>query len=264
MLNRIKEFIKNHNFLASATKLVGTALFLGTLFYVGANAPQWHMHFIEHKVGRVVVKVVRDDSATSGGTGFHVKAKSGKSYILTNAHVCGVSADGKEALIQIPGTDRFIMRRIIEVYKKHDLCLIEGVIGYEGIEIADSVEPGSDLRVVGHPVLRPLRAALGTFLQESKITIMIGIVGANLKDEADCKAQQGYTKEVMDLFGPVTICLQDFQAMETTAVIYGGNSGSPAVNFFAKLVGVVFASDNRMNQGFLVPLRFVTDFLSIY
>jgi S1-C subfamily serine protease len=259
MLNKLKEAIKNHNYLASLARVSGGLLLLAGLFYVGANAPQWHLNYLEAKVGKVVIKVVKDEQAVSGGTGFHVKGKSGKTYILTNAHVCGVSDDGKEALIQIPNSDRFSKRKIIEVYKKHDLCLIEALDGYEGIEVADNIEPGDNVRAVGHPRLRPMRAALGEFLAISNISIATAELGS-MEEATRCEETGGKVAQFMFSY----YCIKNYDAMETTVTIFPGSSGSPLVNFSGNLVGVIFAGDNATNYGFAVPLVSVKDFLSIY
>lgn len=254
MIQKIKN---NYKQLAIKTAK-GLALLAG-LLYLGANAPQWHLNWLESSVGKVVVKVVRDDQAISGGTGFHVKAKSGKTYILTNAHVCAVSEDGKEALIQIPKTDRFVKKKIIEVYKKHDLCLIEALEGYIGADLASSVEPGDNVRALGHPRLRPMRGALGEYLGDSDIQV----VTAQLvypEDALKCEQEGG---QVMDWMF-MSFCVKKYTAMETTVTIFSGSSGSPLVNFWGNVVGVIFAGDNKTNYGFAVHLDYVKDFLSVY
>ena len=255
MLEKLKKlFNKNLH-----TNISLDALGLLTMLVIGINAPSWHLSYIENKVGKVSVKVVKDNRAVSGGSGIHVQAPSGKAYILTNGHVCGVSDDGKEALIQVPNSDRFIKRRILEVYSKHDLCLIEGLDGYDGIELASGVNAGDGVLAVGHPQLRPLRAALGNYLTNSDIQIATGLISSQEEEDA-CVANKGTPVEAFIFY----VCVKSYEAMETTVVIYPGSSGSALVNFWGNLVGVMFAGDGESHYGFAVPLSYVEDFLSTY
>ena len=59
---------------------------------------------------------------------------------MTNGHVCELGKDGIVMVADAPSSDRFIPRRILEVYEKDDLCLVEGLEGYKGLSIASSVD----------------------------------------------------------------------------------------------------------------------------
>ncbi len=62
----------------------------------------------------------------------------------------------------------------------------------------------------------------------------------------------------------MSICLRQLKSILTTLGIYPGNSGSPVVNKYGNLVGVVFAGNNQTNYGYVIPLKQVREFLSIY
>jgi S1-C subfamily serine protease len=104
-----------------------------------------------------------------------------------------------------------------------------------------------------------MRAALGTLIQETTIQVVTGMIGS-AEEEKQCLDRKG--KIAMAFI--FMVCVQDIVSIETNIVIFGGSSGSPVVDFFGRLVGVVFAGDNRTNYGYLVPIRYITDFLSAY
>lgn len=226
---------------------------VASIFYVGVQAPSWHLKYIENKVGRVTIKVLKEEKG-GGGSGFHVRTPKGKTYIMTNIHVCAGAKDSKgNVLVQLPHGGKFIKRKIVKEYSKHDLCLVEPVDGFNGIEVADKVTKGQELSVVGHPYLRPARVSLGQYLDDERISLLV-----RAEDEVDCAKKKGHVEQInMFMRG----CVKEYDSMETNITIFPGSSGSAVVNFFGQLSGVVFAGDNNTNYGFLVPLSFVKDFL---
>ena len=106
-----------------------------------------------------VVKLMTPEQS-GGGTGFYVEAPSGKSYIMTNRHVC----EGDATVLEGP---RDINLRIVEIAADTDLCLLEApatrgtplklgrpprqhdrvsVVGY-GLLLGETITEG---RFVGH------------------------------------------------------------------------------------------------------------------
>jgi len=240
------------NYKLLAVKAAGIAL----IAFLVVNAPMWHLKYLEHKVGQVSIKVLKDERGTSGGSGVHIRAASGSVFILTNAHVCDLSEDGVFVHVQLKGKSRVMKRRIVEVYPNHDLCLVESLPGVRGTKLAKSVEIGESLRAIGHPQLKTLRASLGEYLSLTKIPLIEEI---------------GYSKTSCDNIGGEYVpylwfmaCIKYYEAMETNIVVFGGSSGSATINKYGNIVGVVFAGDTRSNYAYLVPLKYIEDFLSVY
>ena len=120
-------------------------------------------------VGASVVMITNRD-ANSGGTGFAVQAPSGKSYILTNAHVCiGV----ERPLIITFKDNRQVPLRIVEVSKKTDLCLIEAVGNLPALKLSDSLEIGQNIAIVGHPALMDLTLSRGDLIQRMDLVLPV-------------------------------------------------------------------------------------------
>lgn len=246
---------------ATLSSLGFAATLLGLLAF-SVYSPQLHNLYIRNKVGSVVVKIT-NVQGTSGGTGFHVKAASGKTYILTNNHVCEIELRSNLITIESPITGRKIQRQIVERFKKHDLCLIEGVPEVEGISVGSEQSPGDLVFTTGHPRLVPLTVSKGEVIQEREIEL----VHSFNTTEKECP---GRFIDLSDnfgaaMFGLENVCLIDRISKEFTASIYPGSSGSPVVNTYGNLVGVVFAGSSRVpTENFYVPLRFVEELLSIY
>lgn len=245
-------------------KLLLLPLLILSCLYVVAATPQMHKDYIRSSVGEHVYRIVQNSEANSGGTGFSVQAPSGKNYILTNAHICDMYKGKSEALVELHD-GRLIPRKIIEISQYTDLCLIEGLPGASGgLKLASGVEAGEDIMIVGHPRLMNLTISKGEVIEEAYPQIFNGMIGPDLTEEQCASQGKNEVLEVNSMFGPVKICITTIRALQTNAVSLGGNSGSPVVNFYGNVVGVLFASDDDVNWGFIVPGDDAADFLSAY
>jgi S1-C subfamily serine protease len=229
---------------------------LSTLFVLGAfmvlKAPQFHGDYIRNKVGSRTYKLFHE-SRRGGGTGFLVKANSGKTYVLTNAHICGENGE-THVMAEIPGKERQIRLRIIEVSEVSDLCLIEAPHDAKsGLKLASEVYPGQELAVVGHPKLMPLTLSRGQYIGNGRISLLAHF--------GECKVENDNSKTLMSIFGP--LCIKFYNAGFTNILALPGNSGSATVDFFGNVTGVLFAG-GQDNWGVIVLLKEVKDFLSIY
>lgn len=221
--------------------------------YIIYTSEQFRDDFVNYK-GKYVVRVT--NAATGGGgTGFFVQAPSGVTYILTNLHVCKAAA-GETSTVLIDGS---YFGTIIAKYSDHDLCLISNPKQSSGFAVADKTYNGENIYILGHPLLEPLSLVKGQISGSMIVTLLAGF-------DIPCKGP-GYTEiDISDsLFGAITgyrtACLREYEAYAATANTLPGNSGSPVLNKWGRVVGVAFAGREGSGRGYLVPLSFIKDFL---
>jgi S1-C subfamily serine protease len=244
--------------LLSASFCLMVAIFL--IFHV----PGMHKRWIRSHIGSKVVEIVRiHDGRMGGGTGFYVQAPSGQVYIMTNAHVCDMYEGGMTATIILPDGSR-LPRRILEISDKTDLCLIEAPPLVKGIKLANSdAAVGESIYVVGHPRLMPLNVSQGDILGTGQVDVGIGVIGMDVKEE-DCHKPKNAIISEPSMFGDMQVCVERLQAIQSTAVGMPGNSGSPVVDAYGHLIGVMFAGDNEVHWSLFITLDDAKAFLAHY
>lgn len=260
----VKKLLKKINYKSVYKAVASVAAFLSFL-YISMNATKWHGDYIINTVGSQIVKLVKPTNHQTGGTGFAIQAQSGRVYTLTNNHVCRLNDEGVMHA-EIPGTTRFYELRILERASFTDLCVLEAMPGYSGVPLADNASLGEEVGVVGHPYLYPLTLSIGRLIANQTIQVVIEINGsrANCEGEGFQYLDRTQLPPMVVNFGIGAICIRSVRSIFTNIVIYPGNSGSPAVNFWGNVTGVAFAGDDRTNYAFLIPLRDIKRLLSIY
>lgn len=266
--------------LKLVVKYVVTSAMIVSLLVLATRAPELHGRLIRQYVGNKVY-LITNDLHRGSGTGFAMKAPSGQSYIVTNDHVCEVSND-KENLVVIDREGNEMRRRIIYKSTFSDLCLVEGLPGVEGLSLGSEPDIGQIIASVGHPSGYDITLSRGEIIQRQDVFIAegpISVFGEDGKEEqiseeeggiseANCKKQKNKVEIAETNFGFFTVkvkwCLnQTEKAYFTNMLIQPGSSGSPAVNFWGNVVGVVFASD-RAGWGITVSHKDLTKLLKNY
>ena len=251
------------------------------MLYVAVRAPDMHSYWLRHSVGSKVY-LIKDNPRGGGGTGFAIKAPSGETYILTNDHVCSVSSDRQTVLVQ-NDYGLSMRRRILARADFTDLCLIEGIPGIEGLELGPAPTIGQIVAAVGHPSLMPITLSKGEIISQEDIMITEGPISFINPDtgketlvpadsggialEQCSKVKNRQVEGFLD-FGffqiKVKYCVNLTEgAYRTNMLIQPGNSGSPIVDFWGNVVGVVFAGDRYM-WGIDVKQQDVAKFLENY
>jgi S1-C subfamily serine protease len=270
-LERSKQYVKDQLFYAK--KLIPHAisgLFSGlrmTIICVSIGSGVLltglaHTKYIEHKVGSNTVFISSSPDAPLQGraTGFEIKARSGKVFTVTNAHVCELKDKNNNVMIlekQFSG--RLIPKKVIEVYPDNDLCIVEGLDGYEGLELGSAPSIGDYVTSIGYPLGGPLDVTRGRIKDFSAVKIAQEDIPLN-----KCVGPRLSLDTVTIFIFRITVCVKSFNAMNTNVTTYPGNSGSPLVNFFGNVVGVIFASNGGTHWGSAVPFEDLENLLRAY
>ena len=157
-------------------------------------------------------------------TGFYLKYYD-KYYIVTNKHVCDSSINDKNV------TFGNYVGLIIKKSTKHDLCLVTSD-RQEGLNLAEEQGvPFEDIYLVGYP------RGIGKVIRK----------GSLIEETIINAYWLGFKSASRPLGDYVT-------AYFISTTTYPGNSGSPVVNRFGEVIGVLFAgSPAYPTEGLMVP-----------
>ena len=225
-------------------------------------ADKLHVKYLQDKVGRntVFIRSMPDSKLQGSGTAFEMKTPSGAVVTVTNAHICALAnSKGEIAVLEKKNSNRLITRKVIEISEQNDLCIVEGLPGYDGLTIGSKVEVGEPVFSFGYPLGEALHFSEGRVKDYGDVFIIEEGV-----TPAQCKGPRRHLERMTFLFFEFEVCVKSYEAIQTSMVIYPGNSGSPMVNLFGNVVGVVFASNGRTNWGSAVVLKDLEQLLSAY
>lgn len=250
-----------HSAFTALKVVTATFLMIFTIIATVLVADRAHKEYLEHYIGDQVLFVTNtpESKVKGSATGFHVKAKSGNVIFVTNAHVCELKDDKNILMVQDTlNSQRLVPRRVLEIYKDNDLCAVEPLPGYEGLSLADDLSVGEPVWAIGYPLGESLNISNGR-VKDFGTTSLISRIPIE-----QCHGPNLSKQTVQYWFFITEVCVVTFESVQTDVVIYGGNSGSPLLNIWGNVTGVVFAANTRTNWGRAVPLDHLKKLLSAY
>lgn len=240
------------------TLVAAAALAIYFLSSPAASSPRdMGEYLLSEKAGQIL-KLTPPSSEQTGGTGFALRTPNGNVITATNAHICE-AAEGGILMARPQGYNRRVPIRVLEVDPVNDLCVLEPVKFMTGLSLAPRAgKLRQSVYILGHPLLKDVTFSAGHSIQREPIDLVKG------GPEAPCTGKNEKRKEVP--WGPfiITLCMVSVDAVEITAPIFPGNSGSPALNADGDVIGVVFAADQRTNHGFYIPFERLVELVSAY
>lgn len=191
------------------------------------------------------------DNKRSGGSGVILKSTATQSWVLTNKHVCQLIQNGG---LVITAQGEYPVHSF-KIYKRHDLCLISVMVNLHVNTHLASKPPAvySTGTIAGHPALLPTIVTTGHFANRITIALMVGA--------APCDGSETDEELLMCIFMGKKPIIQPFEAQPITATIMAGSSGSGVFNSKGEIAGLVFAGEEGLSYGFIVPYEYVKDFL---
>jgi hypothetical protein len=229
--------------------VVAAAIFAVAL--VGAvRLPHIHRSMLRSYVGSRVVHVT-SLAEDYGGTGVYIKAESGKSYILTNHHICAHALSQGSNGMKVYRNDDDKDGSMTEIIKSDpipDLCVLAPIDGTEGLRMGAPSEPGSALWIVGHPRRLPLTVTSGDLVQVASYDLFLGMLRDD-EEAARCRADGNEVNEnkemseaLKDRLGvdmKIMACRRSITTYKTSAQVMPGSSGSPIVGATGTVHGII-------------------------
>jgi S1-C subfamily serine protease len=186
------------------------------------------------------------------GTGFVLQYK-GQKYILTNAHVC-LMEPGTEFLRVYPNDGTKMFLAVIQHFDVTvDLCILGYKGNARGLTLADSSPLWKPATVYGHPLGNPLTVSKGATLSEGPITMMF---------ESPCSAI--YYRSTNPFESGTCLTLTWINYVYLSTHIYPGNSGSPVLDYWGDVQGIISAGQNISWYGYMVPVKSIHGFFTEY
>jgi S1-C subfamily serine protease len=244
---------------------------LATTLLVGLDlaAPRLHTQYIRNNIGDSVVMLTNKKPGSAGGygggTGFHIKAKSGKTVVLSNRHVCMAGKEQGFMFGSVRGRTKIHKLKIVELFSDADLCVLEPIRGAPVLKLGSPPKEGQSVWVIGHPNLQPRTVTKGEVQGFEWMAFAVGAIGYSGFTEEDCKYNNRFIAKInknevgtntvfnkiidfnitsmIESESTVRFCVEKNLSMVTNVPIYKGNSGSPVVDDFGNVVSVIFATN---------------------
>jgi S1-C subfamily serine protease len=201
-------------------------------------------------------KMLKPFSTQGGsGTAFLAKSRAGKTYVVTNYHVCmgtmqqetsGAANDPKRLTVKLEHSldeEKITTRSVLLLSIENDVCILEAKEEEEGLSLVESFSPNQKIYVLGHPLGQQLQLTFGNIINKKSI-----IVGQPIP---------------VPFFGMAMIPIM-YKAFSMHVDALPGNSGSPILNQLGQVVGILFAGDRRStNSPYGIPAKNILDMMDL-
>lgn len=272
-------------------KLLIALIFAASLLTYPVFGPRLIAQLFRHHAAVQVFKVYgfidEKEHHSSFGTGSIIRVPGKqKTYLITNRHVCEDSLDGFVTVEQDSMSKRL---KIVAMSETTDLCAVESIVGYSGLQLDTTYASADDVMVVGHPRGFPTTRTDGEIIGYENVVIIEKIktpkqeqlcrrwkntkvkLGPDKKDddeEDDERDSGSFTfadapvPEAEVVKKKVKYCFTiELRSTLSTTQVMPGSSGSPLLTWYGTVVGVVFATNSRDSWARSVPLDRLASFM---
>lgn len=204
---------------------------------------------------------------SGSGSAFLVKAKSGRSVLITNGHVCRLALNGRLDIMvgEVNGTPVNAHVKVLAESATHDLCALEDMKGsyLTPLEIGLDLDIYDRVFVAGYPLVPLLSVSEGNISGFGPFSIPMPYLDEETCVGSKYRWEQVPIEEISDdlLIMTERICTLYGRAMYTSAIGDFGSSGGPVLNESGKVVGVTFAVRGNSSMVMAVPLSELRVFL---
>lgn len=188
------------------------------------------------------------DSYTPKGTGFFYTYK-GKTVMVTNYHLCaGMS------LVTVELPDRDYKVKPLALDGNNDLCLLDiPSPTYLSLHSFDYTWKNQPIFSVGYMNSHDAPVIEGNLIGPKQVTTNLFRIQTQ-RQTSFCKDIIGH-RVMIDPFRKRTYCQISYNVIDTTLIIDGGQSGSPVLNYFGGVIGVVTSRSRRTGFSKFIPIE---------
>jgi S1-C subfamily serine protease len=244
--------------LSRSLIILGSAILIYIAGLFGTSVlNNYHLKYLRN-LGENVILIYGLTGA--GATGFIVHGKSGKTYVMTNNHVCSLEKLG--TILGKYKDDTYILT-VEKRYPMNDLCVMAAPSTFgPGFKIAKNYNLGQTVYAIGHPLLEPLSISIGEL--SDIIPVSVGVEQNGKQEDCTGPTYEYITDKMppmLQAMGLNSVCIRTVLANTSSLIILPGNSGSPVLDIWGQVVGVAFASNDTSTRSYIVPLSSLHDFL---
>lgn len=197
------------------------------------------------------------------GTGFQIKAKSGKVFMVTNKHVC-VSVKANGFLYAKRNEADGMESKPLKIVGKSnitDLCILEPFDG-NFLELGKVPQVGEVYHAMGFPTVSKKVMTSGEYLGFiANYVSTSGPLGEKVSKN-DCNGLDEFIGK--DAKTKKETCDSRNNAYQTSIRINHGSSGGPMFDYKGDVVGVIYSMEVETFDGRAITKTSLTNFLNDY